>query len=463
MQPLVLRSAIIAALGGLLFGFDTAVISGTTKDLTEVFGLSGFWLGFTVATALIGTIVGAAYAGLGKPADRYGRKSVLFAIGILYVVSAIGSALATDWYLFMFFRFIGGVGVGAATAVAPIYNAEVAPPRHRGRLVGLFQFNITVGILLAYVSNFVILGLFPEETAWRWMFGVEAVPALAFFLLLFLVPESPRWLMAQGRPDEASAVIGRLSADEDEARVQREEIAAAIATEGDTARVPFFTAGHRKVILLAFAIAAFNQLGGINAVLYYAPSIFESAGLGESAAFLNSAGVGLVNLLATILALSLIDRVGRRFLMLVCSAGYILTLGVLTLLFFVYEGNFSGVTGGLVVASTMLFVAVHAFGQGAVIWVFISEIFPNAIRARGQSWGALTHWTFAAAISWSFPAIAGSLGGGFAFLLFFLGGLAMAVWTIRVMPETKNIPLEEMQDTLQLSGSAAMREQETVD
>nr|WP_275100568.1 sugar porter family MFS transporter [Serinicoccus chungangensis] len=457
MQPLVLRSAIIAALGGLLFGFDTAVISGTTSDLTEVFGLSGFALGFTVATALIGTVVGAAYAGLGKPADRFGRKPVLIVIGILYVVSALGSALATDWVVFMVFRFIGGLGVGAATSVAPIYNAEVAPPRHRGRLVGLFQFNITVGILLAYVSNFAILNLFPEETAWRWMFGAEALPALVFALLVFLVPESPRWLMAVGRDEEAREVIDQLTADEEEARVQREEIKEALEVEGDSAKVPFFTQGHRKVILLAFAIAAFNQLGGINAVLYYAPTIFESAGLGESAAFLNSAGVGLVNLLATILALTLIDRVGRRFLMLVCSAGYVLTLGMLTVLFFAYEGNFTGVTSGLVVTGIMLFVGVHAFGQGAVIWVFIAEIFPNAIRARGQSFGALTHWTFAAAISWSFPAIAGGLGGGVAFLIFLIGGVAMTFWTIKVMPETKGIPLEEMEETLDLAGSAAMK------
>ncbi len=457
MQPLVLRSAIIAALGGLLFGFDTAVISGTTKDLTRVFDLSNFWLGFTVATALIGTIVGAAYAGLGRPADKYGRKPVLFAIGILYIISALGSALATDWVVFMIFRFIGGVGVGAATSVAPIYNAEVAPPKNRGRLVGLFQFNITVGILLAYLSNFAILGLFPDDTAWRWMFGVEAVPALAFFLLLFLVPESPRWLMSVGRKQQASDTIDRLSADQKEAQFLRGEIEEALAKDEKTPDVRFFTKAHRKVILLAFAIAAFNQLGGINAVLYYAPTIFESAGLGESAAFLNSAGVGLANLLATIAALYFIDRIGRRALMLICSAGYIVTLGLLTFMFITYEGNFTGFTGGVVVVAIMVFVAVHAFGQGAVIWVFIAEIFPTAIRARGQSWGALTHWSFAAAISWSFPAIAGTFGGGAAFGFFFVCGIAMTYWVIKIMPETKGIPLEEMEETLGLEKSAALK------
>lgn len=459
MQPLVIRSAIIAALGGLLFGFDTAVISGTTSDLTRVFDLAGFGLGFTVATALIGTVVGAAFAGLFKPADTYGRKPVLFAIGILYIVSALGSALAADWLLFIFFRFIGGVGVGAATSVAPIYNAEVAPPRHRGRLVGLFQFNITVGILLAYVSNFAILSLIGGETAWRWMFAVEAVPAAVFFLLLFLVPESPRWLMSVGRNEQAREVIGRLSADEEEARFQREEIEEELSKEENSPTVPFFTSGHRRVILLAFAIAAFNQLGGINAVLYYAPRIFQSAGLGESAAFLNSAGIGLTNLLATIAALYFIDRLGRRFLMLVCSAGYVVTLGTLAVTFFLFEGNFSGITSAVVVISLVLFVGVHAFGQGAVIWVFISEIFPTAIRARGQSFGALTHWSFAAAISWTFPWIAGTLGAGAAFSVFFAFGVAMTFWTIKVMPETKGVPLEEMAAKLGLQESAAMRQE----
>ncbi|MGF1473184.1 MAG: sugar porter family MFS transporter [Rubrobacteraceae bacterium] len=459
MQPLVIRSAIIAALGGLLFGFDTAVISGTTSDLTRVFDLAGFSLGFTVATALIGTVIGAAYAGLFKPADTYGRKPVLFAIGLLYIVSALGSALSTEWLLFIFFRFIGGVGVGAATSVAPIYNAEVAPPRHRGRLVGLFQFNITVGILLAYVSNFVILSTFPDETAWRWMFGVEAVPAAAFFLLLFLVPESPRWLMSVGRDEQAREVIGRLSADQEEARFQREEIEEELHKEEDSPRVRFFTSAHRKIILLAFAIAAFNQLGGINAVLYYAPRIFQSAGLGESAAFLNSAGIGLTNLLATIAALYFIDRLGRRFLMLVCSAGYIVTLGTLAVTFFLYAGNFTGITSAVVITSLVLFVGVHAFGQGAVIWVFISEIFPTAIRARGQSFGALTHWGFAAAVSWTFPWIASTLGGGAAFSVFFVFGVAMAVWTIKVMPETKGVPLEEMEAKLGLEESAAMSQE----
>lgn len=456
MQPLVLRSAIIAALGGLLFGFDTAVISGTTDDLTRVFDLSGFSLGFTVATALIGTVVGAAWAGLLKPADKYGRKPALFAIGILYVVSAIGSAVATDWVVFMVFRFIGGLGVGAATSVAPIYNAEVAPPRHRGRLVGLFQFNIVFGILLAYLSNFAILSLLPGDIAWRYMFGVEAVPALVFVLLLFMVPESPRWLMTVGRRDEAVATIQQLSSDAEEAHFQQQEIEEDLRSREDLPAVKFFTSGHRKVILLAFAIAAFNQLGGINAVLYYAPTILQDAGLGESAAFLNSVGVGLANLLATVAALYLIDRVGRRFLMKVCAAGYLLTLGTLTGLFFAFSGNFSGLSSGIVVASIMLFVAAHAFGQGAVIWVFISEIFPTAIRARGQSWGALTHWGFAAAISWSFPAIAESLGGGSAFGFFFLCSALMTVWVLKVMPETKGVPLEEMEETLGLADSAAM-------
>jgi MFS family permease len=266
--------------------------------------------------------------------------------------------------------------------------------------------------------------------------------------------------MTVGRRDEAVETIEKLTSNADEARFQREEMEEDLRSRDNLPSVKFFTSDHRKVILLAFAIAAFNQLGGINAVLYYAPQIFQDAGLGEGASFLNSAGVGLANLLATVAALYLIDRVGRRWLMLVCSAGYLLTLGTLTVLFFAYEGNFSGISSGIVVASIMLFVAAHAFGQGAVIWVFISEIFPTAIRARGQSWGALTHWSFAAAISWSFPAIASSLGGGAAFGFFFLCGGLMTIWVIKVMPETKGVPLEEMAATLGLEHSAAMTQEE---
>ncbi|MBB3664250.1 sugar porter (SP) family MFS transporter [Prauserella sediminis] len=454
---LAMRSAVIAALGGLLFGFDTAVISGTTDALQDVFSLSAGGLGFTVATALIGTIVGAAVTGLWKPADLFGRKKVLYAIGILYFVSAVGSALAPDWMTFMVFRFVGGIGVGAAAAVAPIYNAEVAPPKLRGRMVGLFQFNIVLGILLAYLSNYVMLQLAPEATAWRWMFGVEALPALAFVLLLFLVPESPRWLMKVGRVNEADRVIEALASDPDEARLAHQEITEALETDGAQQRGTFFTRRHRKVIFLAFAIAAFNQLSGINAVLYYAPSIFASAGMGESASFLSSGGVGLINLISTMLALFVIDRLGRRKLMLIGSIGYLITLGLLSAIFFGQGQDFSGTASMFVVVLVMLFVAAHAFGQGAVIWVFISEIFPISVRARGQAFGSLVHWGFAAAISWVFPLLAEVVGGGTAFAFFFVCMVAQLVWVLVLMPETKGVPLEKLQSVLGVGDNRQVR------
>ena len=445
MNGLVLRSAIVAALGGLLFGFDTAVISGTTQQLKSFYELSDGGLGFTVATALIGTIVGALVAG--KPVDRYGRKKVLFAIGILYFVGALGSAFVSNLVLFQLFRFLGGIGVGVASVVAPIYTAEIAPPKLRGRLVGLVQFNIVLGILLAYLSNFIIGSLLPAEVAWRWMFAVMAFPAAIFFLLLFTVPETPRWLFQAGRRDEAVGVVGRTTQSREEADFVIREIEEGLAKQHGQREAPFFVRGNRKVILLAFTIAAFNQLSGINAILYYAPDIFRSAGAGENAA-LQSVILGLVNLIVTMAALTVIDKIGRKRLMLIGSIGYLVSLGMLAAVFFVYDGAFSGFTSYLVLGGLVVFIAAHAFGQGSVIWVFISEIFPNRIRGRGQSFGSLTHWVFAAVVSAIFPAIAGALGGGMAFTLFFLCMVGQLVWVLKVMPETKNVPLEEMERNL---------------
>ncbi len=454
VNSLVLRSAVVAALGGLIFGFDTAVISGTTEDLENVFGISGFTLGFTVATALIGTIVGAL--GAGKPVDLFGRKKVLYTIGILYLIGAIGSAVAPNLGLFMVFRFVGGIGVGAASVTAPIYTAEVSPPRLRGRLVGLVQFNIVLGILLAYMSNYLLAQALPDDVAWRWMFGVMAIPAAVFLALLFTVPESPRWLLAVGRTADGESVVRRLTSSEAEANDELAEVSASLRAAENQPSVKFFTRDHRKVILLAFAIAAFNQLSGINAVLYYAPEVFRMAGAGENAAFLESVAVGGVNLIATMAALSVIDKIGRRKLMLVGSVGYLISLGGLALVFFLYNENFSGFSSALVLIGIMVFIASHAFGQGAVIWVFISEIFPNRIRGRGQSFGSLTHWVFAAVVSWSFPGIASALGGGAAFLLFAVCMIGQLIWVIRVMPETKGIPLEEMERELGLVHSPAV-------
>jgi len=310
------------------------------------------------------------------------------------------------------------------------------------------QFNIVLGILLAYLSNFIIENALPQDTAWRWMFMVMAFPAVVFFLLLFTVPETPRWLFSVGRRDEAVAVVDRTTGSPEEARFEIGEIEEALAKLHGAKRVPFFVGQNRRVILLAFAIAAFNQLSGINAILYYAPDIFRMAGAGDNAASLQSVVVGLVNLVATMAALTVIDRIGRRRLMFVGSIGYLVSLGALAIVFFAFDGEFSGFSSVLVLAGLVVFIASHAFGQGSVIWVFISEIFPNRIRARGQSLGSLTHWVFAAAVSWTFPGIASALGGGTAFALFFVCMIGQLLWVIFVMPETKGVPLEEMEKNL---------------
>lgn len=432
----ILGNTVIAALGGLLFGFDTAVISGTTDALTKLFALTSGQLGFTVASALIGTIVGALIAG--RPADRFGRRPVLFAIALLYFVSALGTAFPWDWASFLFFRFLGGIGVGAASVVSPMYIAEIAPAAARGRLVAVTQFNIVLGILLAYLSNYLIAGLHLGATEWRWMFGVEAFPAAAFFLLLFLTPESPRWLVAQRRADEARTVLGRLSSDGAGVAAELAEIQASIDVEHHSLAEPLFQRQYLKPILLAVAIAAFNQLSGINALIYYTKHIFEMAGAGAQSALLQSVIIGLVNLVFTMAALTVIDHFGRRKLMLVGSFGYIVSLGAAAYSFY------TGTGGTLLLASFVVFIAAHAFGQGAVIWVFISEIFPNRVRARGQALGSFTHWIMAAAISWTFPMIA-EKSGGHTFAFYMLCCVGQLIWVLKVMPETKGVSLEQIQ------------------
>lgn len=371
-------------------------------------------------------------------------------IGVLYVLGALGTALTSDLIVFDIFRFLGGIGVGAASVCAPIYTAEVAPPAVRGRLVGLVQFNIVLGILLAYLSNYIIVTTLSADVAWRWMFGVMAVPAVIFLILLAGVPETPRWLMSVGRDAEGEAVARRLTNTDAEANQLISEIHTALNAAENAPNVPFFTKGHMKVILLAFTIAMFNQLSGINAVLYYAPEVMKQAGAGESTAFLMSVGVGAMNLIATMAALTVIDKFGRRNLMLVGSVGYIISLGFLSWVMFTYAGNFNTTSSYLVLAGLLVFIAAHAFGQGAVIWVFISEIFPNRIRGRGQSLGSLTHWVFAWATSTAFPWVIGALGGGVAFAIFAICMVAQLVWVWFVMPETKGVPLEEMEHKLGL-------------
>jgi MFS transporter, SP family, xylose:H+ symportor len=431
----VLLSSIVAALGGLLFGFDTAVISGTTEALQGVFGLDDFWLGFAVASALIGTIVGAFAAG--KPAESFGRRRVLFGLAALFFVSAVGSALAQTLSSFVFFRFIGGLAVGGASVVSPMYIAEIAPARLRGRLVAVNQLNVVVGILLAFLSNFLLAQLIAAPWAWRGMLGIEAVPAAVFFLLLFLIPESPRWLVKQGRVAEARAILDRVG--EGDVDVEMAEIMASLRADEGRGNEKLFQHRYAFPIMLAFTVAMFNQLSGINALMYYAPRIFQMAGAAAGDALLQAVAIGGTNLVFTIAALFAIDRFGRRPLLLVGGLGASVCLAVTASAF--YTGDFSG---NLVLGGLLGFIVFHAIGQGAVIWVFISEIFPNRVRAKGQSLGSFTHWFMAAAISWTFPVVA-QASGGHAFAFFSTMMLLQAVFAWKFMPETKGVSLEELE------------------
>lgn len=450
-SSLVIRSAIVAAVGGLIFGFDTAVISGANAALKKQFHLDDGGLGATVAIATVGTIIGALIGG--RSADRFGRRKLLFFIGILYVLGALGTALAPSHLVLMIFRFIGGIGVGLSSVCAPIYTAEIAPARVRGRLVGLVQFNIVLGILVAYLSNYIIdLIVHDQEIAWRWMLGVMVVPSVLFLVFLMTVPETPRWLMAKGHEEKAIAISRRLCNTVEESDEQIQEIRDQLAAAGSQATLSqFFTRRYFKVIALAFFIAMFNQLSGINAILYYAPEVMKQAGADDNAALLMSVAVGLMNLIATMAALTVIDRIGRRSLMIVGSIGYLVSMGFLTAVMFMFQGHFNSTSSTLVLVGLLVFIAAHAFGQGSVIWVFISEIFPTRVRGLGQSLGSLTHWVFAAITTYAFPPIIGAWGGGWAFSIFLVCMFGQLVWVLTKMPETKGIPLEEMEDKLGLN------------
>ena len=438
----LLRSTVVAALGGLLFGFDTAVISGTTDALRKVFELSSQQLGFTVASALIGTILGAI--AVGRPADMVGRRTTLVIMAVLYFVSAVGSAFPWDWYSFLMFRFIGGLAVGGASVVSPMYIAEISPARLRGRLVAVQQFNIVLGILLAFFSNYLLAGMDLGNVTWRWMFGVEAFPAAVFFFLLFSIPRSPRWLVAKGHVEEASHVLALLGTDAGDVQQEIDAIRQSLATEHDSLQEPFLRRKYAKPILLAVLIALFNQLSGINAVLYYAPQVFQMAGASEGSALMQTMAVGGTNLIVTMLAMTVIDYFGRKALMLVGSIGYIVSLGTVAWAFYTYGAEFTATGNTIVLGALVLFIASHAFGQGAVIWVFISEIFPNRARARGQALGSFTHWFMCALVSWTFPVIA-DISGGHAFAFFAAMMVLQLLWVIFIMPETKGIPLEKIQ------------------
>jgi sugar porter (SP) family MFS transporter len=437
----LLGCALVAALGGLLFGFDTAVISGATEALRSQFALTDNLLGFTVASALIGTILGSI--GAGRPADAIGRRGALALLGVLYFISALGCAFSWDWWSFLSFRFLGGLAVGGASVVSPLYIAEISPARNRGRLVAITQFNVVLGILLAYLSNYLIGTLHPGEQEWRWMFGVMAAPSAVFCLLIFQTPQSPRWLVARGRLAEARAVLQRCGSDSGSVEDEIHEIQRSIDLAHHSLREPFYQRRYRTPILLAVAISAFNQLSGINAVLYYTPFIFKMAGAGVESALLQSVIVGFTMLVFTVLAMAVIDHFGRRNLMIAGSLGYIAGLSGAAWAFY------AKVDGPLLLVSLLVFIAAHGFGQGAVIWVFISEIFPNRVRARGQALGSFTHWAMNAGISWTFPLIAAT-AGWMAFAFYAVCMVGQLVWAVLVMPETKGLSLEKIQEQLHI-------------
>ena len=441
-QSKILFWSITVALAGFLFGFDTVVISGAEKSLSEMwghytlFGSASLFHGVVVmSSALWGTVIGAIFGSW--PTDSLGRKKTLILIGVLYTVSAIGSAWVSDPWLFAFFRFIGGLGVGASTIAAPAYVSEIAPAERRGRLVAMYQFNIVFGILMAFLSNFLFANADLGETTWRWMIGIEALPAFIYTLMVMMVPMSPRWLMMKGRYDEAREVLRQIDPTRDV-----NELIEAGKEDTSHSSESIWLGKYRLLVWLAVLIAFFNQFSGINAFLYYAPRIFEIAGLGQNAALLSSVGVGVVNLIFTLLGLLLIDKLGRRTLMYICSFGYIISLGLISMAFLQQWG------GIVVPLLFFLFIAAHAIGQGAVIWVFISEIFPSHLRAQGQALGSSTHWVLAAGIPAMIPFLFDTIGASSVFMIF-TGMMVLQLLFVKfMMPETKGVPLEELSKRL---------------
>ena len=433
------KSTVVGALGGLLFGFDTAVIAGTTRALGATYHLSPASLGVTVAAALWGTILGAMFAG--TPGDRYGRRDSLRAMAVLYLVSALGCAFAWSWSALVFFRFIGGLGIGGSSVLGPMYIAEIAPAKWRGRLVGFFQFNVVFGILLAYFSNY-LLGLLKfGDHEWRWKLGVAALPAVFFFLTLFGIPRSPRWLVKKRRLDEASEVLRMTGEKNFEQELQ--DIVESIDLE-HAANESLFSWKYRLPIFLAVSIGMFNQLSGINAILYYLNDIFERAGFSKVSGDLQAVAVGATNLVFTILAMSVIDRVGRKTLLLVGSVGTAACLAGVAVIFF------TGHHENLLVWLLIGYIAFFAFSQGAVIWVYISEVFPNLVRAKGQSLGSFSHWFMNALISGIFPLMAAS-SGAYPFVFFSLMMVIQFLVVLLFYPETKGFSLEEVQKKLTIA------------
>jgi len=445
-QNKLLRWSIVVALAGFIFGFDTVVISGANQPIKELWHTSPLFHGFFIMSmALWGTVIGALFGGI--PTEKFGRKKVLLWVGILFAISAFGSALASDPYMFSFFRFIGGLGIGISSVVAPIYISEISTPATRGKLGALYQFNIVFGILIAFLSNYFLQG-FGGANDWRWMLGVLAVPSIIYTALVFGISESPRWLITK-KNDLAAAKkvmlqIGVVDIDAEVASIiQSNQHEASAGKVSD-----FFSAKHKKIIFLAFLIAFFNQVSGINFILYYAPEILEKAGLAAKESLFNSIAIGGTNLIFTFVGLYLIDRLGRKTLLLIGSFGYIISLSLVSYAFYAHTGPI------FLMTFLLMFIAAHAVGQGAVIWVFISEIFPNKIRSAGQSFGASIHWVFAALITLVTPYFLDKDNGIFKenpwpIFAFFAGMMVLQlIWVITSMPETKNISLEELEKKL---------------
>ena len=428
MNKKIILWSVAVGLGGFLFGMDVAVISGAEKAIQQLWNLSDLLHGTAIAMALYGTAVGAMLGNI--PADKLGRKTSLIWIGILFLVSSVGAALAQDVYTFMLMRFISGLSIGASSVVAPVYISEIAPAKYRGRLVISFQMNIVIGILAAYLSNYLLQGV-GGSNDWRWMLGIVALPSLAFSLIMLVVPETPRWLLLyKGNAKKAKEVLALTETDV-------EGTLAAMQKTTASQHEPLFQRKFFRPLLLAFLVATFNQLSGINAIIYFAPRVFEMAGIAKGSAFLSTVGIGIVNLLFTIAGWFLIDRFGRRNLLFIGSVGYIISLSLIAIAFQQGSGNF-------VVWYVFLFIASHAIGQGAVIWVFIAEVFPNAVRAAGTSFGSLTHWFWAALIAQVFPFFAASLGGSIIFGFFAVMMVFQLLFVWRLMPETKGVALEDM-------------------
>jgi|TARA_B110001452_G_C15230088_1_gene426153 sugar porter (SP) family MFS transporter len=431
------KISLISALAGFLFGFDTVVISGADQQLQSLWGTSDLFHGtFVMSMALWGTVLGAIFASY--PCNYFGRKNTLIGIGVLYLISALGSGLALDPYTFSFFRFLGGIGVGASTIAAPTYVSEIAPAHKRGQLVALYQFNIVFGILIAFISNFLLKEVGAQP--WRWMVGIEALPAVLYLFGIITVPKSPRWILFKMKDlAQAQIIFKEINGKE----LTESEIAEIQSEQEPANQKPLFSRTYRFPIILAFLIAFFNQLSGINAFLYYAPRIFEAAGLQESAALLSSIGIGVTNLIFTLLGLYLIDKIGRRLLMIIGSIGYIISLSLVSTAFL------QGWQGISIPIFLFLFIASHAIGQGAVIWVFISEIFPDSLRAQGQSFGCSVHWVLAALITLFMPvALSAFPNPGYVFILFAGMMVLQLIFVLFLMPETKGISLERLSKLL---------------